>query len=177
MLKNVGFIACAYDAFNAFPTRRYLCGCPRNARVHMIDVYIQKCIIVEMLGRPIDNFIILTYLGRQTMNGWSFSRTQVREGMAVAKGSRGEASRLQRLPHLEPPRSVRRRLPQPGPADDGPDTPDVDTLRAVGVQPRRGCFRRLEYRTCRLIGTAPRHCRLLRRKCTHDERLSPPALA
>ena len=51
---------------------------------------------------------------------------QVRERVAITGRTPGEAGRVQRLPHLEPPRSVRRRLPLTGPAYDGPDTPAVE---------------------------------------------------
>lgn len=53
--------------------------------------------------------------------------------MAVTGGARGEAGRVQRVPHLEPPRSVRRRLPLAGPADDGPDTPAVEITASCVV--------------------------------------------
>lgn len=50
---------------------------------------------------------------------------QVREGVAPAGGSPGTAGRLQRLPHTEPSRLVRRDVPEPGPAYDGANTSDV----------------------------------------------------
>lgn len=60
-------------------------------------------------------------------------RGQVRERMAVAGGAPGEAGRVQRLPHLEPPRSVRGRLPLTGPADDGPNTPAVEVTTSCFI--------------------------------------------
>lgn len=54
---------------------------------------------------------------------------QVRERVAVAGGAPGEAGRVQRLPHLEPPCSLRGRLPLAGPADDGPNTPAVEEAK------------------------------------------------
>lgn len=51
---------------------------------------------------------------------------QVRERVAITGGAPGEAGRVQRVPHLEPPRLVRGRIPLAGPADDGPDTPAVE---------------------------------------------------
>lgn len=53
---------------------------------------------------------------------------QVRERVAVTGGTPGEAGRLQRLPHLEPSRAVRGRLPLAGSADDGPNTPAVEVM-------------------------------------------------
>lgn len=54
--------------------------------------------------------------------------------MAAARGPRGEAGRLQRLPHLKPPRIVRRGIPWPGAEDDGPDTQHVAKTQEEGLE-------------------------------------------
>ena len=47
--------------------------------------------------------------------------------MAATGGPRRAAGGLQRLPHLEPPRPLRRHVHDAGPANDGADPPPVAT--------------------------------------------------
>lgn len=80
----------------------------------------------QLVGAPcLHSCVLQRCLSTPTMIHARLGRDQVRERVAVTEGAPGEAGRVQRLPHLEPPRSVRGRVPLTGPADDGPDTPAV----------------------------------------------------